>query len=495
MEDESQNLKIAIVIPAFNEEKYLGACLSSLRKQDYRGNYEIIVVDNGSTDRTAEIARSFGVRLISCQEKGVVFARQKGAAMADSDIVVQTDADSILPRDWVSSIVKGFKRNGNIVALSGSIKYLRPPLWVYLNNLIHIIINWLYFKLFHRPLVIRAANFHFRRAAFQTIGGYNISIPTYGDEHDFFVRLSKIGKVYYAPGLAVCTSARRFHRGFLYYLVVDFFYRIIVNYIAYCLRGRYISVKRDDIRQETSSKYRKLVRAAQICSVSLITGFLIYGFFMPSSQAFGKVIVKGKTTDKTIALTFDDGPNEPYTSQILDILRNYDIPATFFVIGKNVEFYPEAARRILREGHVLGNHSYTHSRLALMEGPKYTEMDLAQKAIEKAAGVKPRLFRPPYGEKTPWQLEYIKEKGLTTIVWDVSANDPNVTDPYVIADRIITRTKPGSIILLHDGRGMRHGFDRSPTVKALPMIIEALLEEGFTFVTAPQMLNVSPFLP
>lgn len=493
MADGSQNLKIAVVIPAYNEEKYLASCLSSIKKQDYRGNYEVIVVDNGSHDRTAEIARSFGARLISYPQKGVVFARQKGADLAEADIIVQADADSVFPENWLSTIARNFN-NRNIIALSGPVKYMRAPFWVSLNNLLHILINWLYFKLFHRPLVIRAANFHFRRQAFQEIGGYNISIPTYGDEHDFFVRLNKKGKVKYEPGLIVYTSARRFKKGFLYYIFVDFFYRIIVNYIAYHLRGCYISVKRDDIREEPP-KARRIVRGVQILVSSMLVGFLLYGFFVPSSQAFGKVVVKGKSSDKIVALTFDDGPNEPYTSQMLDILRNYGVPATFFLLGKNVEYYPDTARKILAEGHVLANHSYTHSRLALMEGPKYTELDIAQKTIEKVTGVKPRIFRPPYGEKTPWLLDYIKGKGLVTITWDVSANDPNVKDPYVIADRIISKAKPGSIILLHDGRGIQHGFDRSPTVSALPMIIDALLEEGYTFVTVPELLRVSPYLP
>ena len=117
MAEENQNFKIAVIIPAYNEGKYLASCLSSLKGQDYRGNYEIIVVDNGSTDGTAEIARSFGARLISCPQKGVVLARQKGASQTEADIIVQTDADSVLPKNWLSSIASNFKNNRNIVAL------------------------------------------------------------------------------------------------------------------------------------------------------------------------------------------------------------------------------------------------------------------------------------------------------------------------------------------------------------------------------------------
>src|SRR4030067_187580 len=97
MADVRQNLKIAIVIPAYNEEKYLASCLFSIKNQDYGGNYEVIVVDNGSHDRTSEVARSFGARLISCSQKGVVFARQNGADLAEADIIVQADADSVFP--------------------------------------------------------------------------------------------------------------------------------------------------------------------------------------------------------------------------------------------------------------------------------------------------------------------------------------------------------------------------------------------------------------
>lgn len=494
MANEGQNLKIAVVIPAYNEEKFISSCLASLKSQDYKGKYEIILVDNGSSDKTSAIARYFDVRVVTCYEKGVVFARQKGAASTEADIIVQADADSIAPLNWLSSIARHFEKNKDLVALSGAIRYIRAPIWVYINNILHILVNWLYFKLFHSPFVIRAANFHFRRSAFVSVGGYNTAIPTYGDEHDFFVRINKLGIVGYNPGLIVHTSARRFEKGLLHYIFIDFFYRIIFNYFSYLLKGNYVSVERDDIREERK-KARKIVRVAQIMIASMLLGFIMYGFFMPSSQAFGKVVVKGKSSDKIVALTFDDGPNEPYTSRVLEILRNYDVTATFFLIGKNVEYYPDTARRILADGHAIGNHSYTHSRLALMEGPKYTELDLAQKTIEQVTGVKPHIFRPPYGEKTPWQLDYIKSKGLVTITWDVSANDPNISDPYTIADRIISKTRSGSIILLHDGRGIRHGFDRSPTVKALPMVIDALLEEGYSFVTVPQLLHVSPYLP
>jgi peptidoglycan/xylan/chitin deacetylase (PgdA/CDA1 family) len=214
----------------------------------------------------------------------------------------------------------------------------------------------------------------------------------------------------------------------------------------------------------------------------------------PTSNVYGKTYARVASTQKAIALTFDDGPNEPYTSQILDILSSYGVKATFFVVGENVEYYPDVARRIVAEGHVLGNHSYTHRAFTEFDVPDYSELDRAQSVIYQTTGVKPRLFRPPYGRKTPWELEYVKKKGLITVTWSDSANDPHKPPSDIIEKRILQHVHPGVIILLHDGNGTKHDSDRSQTVAALPKIIESLEAEGYTLVTIPELLQVSPYI-
>lgn len=226
----------------------------------------------------------------------------------------------------------------------------------------------------------------------------------------------------------------------------------------------------------------------------VISGTLVYGFFVPTSEAFGKVYYASKIHEKVVALTFDDGPNEPYTSQILDILHQYDVKATFFVVGRNVEYYPETTRRIIAEGHVVGNHSWNHSAVQPIVDRRDLDLARSQRAIKQVAGVEPHLFRPPFGRKTPWEMKQLRKQDMVVVTWSVSANDPRQPPPSVIAGRVVKRTKSGAIILLHDGNETIHGGNRTNTVAALPLIIEILTREGYTFVTVPELLKVDPYL-
>jgi len=228
----------------------------------------------------------------------------------------------------------------------------------------------------------------------------------------------------------------------------------------------------------------------------------MYGYFVPASPVFGKVYYKATSTDNVVALTFDDGPNEPYTSQILDILASHNIKATFFVIGKNVELYPETAKRIVAEGHVVGNHSYSHNANHALTEYGSKDLQLAQEVIFNVTSVKPHLYRPPHGKKSPWELQAIKKDGLIEVTWSVSANDQHVLafwgkpSPETFAREIVSETNPGEIILLHDGYGTSHGTaesDKSLTVEALPLIIEQLQAKGYRFVTVPELLNVPAY--
>jgi len=228
--------------------------------------------------------------------------------------------------------------------------------------------------------------------------------------------------------------------------------------------------------------------------VLALAGTCAYMAISPTSQVYGKIVVHGPEDEKVVALTFDDGPNEPYTSQILDVLDREGVKATFFAVGVNVEMYPDAARRIVADGSVIANHSWDHSRLATAVDFKYTQLERAQDAIKGATGVTPRFFRPPAGIHTPWQLKRVASEGMLAVNWDSEGYDwqkPN--SPERIEQKVLASVRPGSIILLHDGDETRHGSDRSQTVAALPTIIETLRSEGYRFVTLPQMLGIEPY--
>ncbi|MBI5308332.1 MAG: polysaccharide deacetylase family protein [Planctomycetes bacterium] len=180
-----------------------------------------------------------------------------------------------------------------------------------------------------------------------------------------------------------------------------------------------------------------------------------------------------------IFLTFDDGPNEPYTSQILDVLKEHEARATFFVCGKGVERFPQITRRILHEGHSLGNHAYSHSMLLTITGFMRKEIEKTSELILKTTGAKTRLFRPPWGVATPWLKIYLKANKYQTVLWDINSYDWTEIPASSIEGIVLKKARPGAVILLHDGKNTKHHHDRSQTVQALPAIIKALRQKGF----------------
>jgi len=198
----------------------------------------------------------------------------------------------------------------------------------------------------------------------------------------------------------------------------------------------------------------------------------------------------GDVAEKKIALTFDDGPNEPYTSEILQILKENNIKATFFLVGKNVEAFPDAARAIVAAGHTIGNHSYDHHQLLTKTSAQVSQEILkTEKAIEDATGQKTTLFRPPYGDKNTLTVHETHKLGYVMVEWSVSAEDWRRPGPDKIIKNVVPHVRNGSIILMHDGDKLRRG-DRSQTVEALPRIIAQLRQEGYQFVTIPDLLKL-----
>ncbi|MBU2102785.1 MAG: polysaccharide deacetylase family protein [Candidatus Omnitrophica bacterium] len=205
----------------------------------------------------------------------------------------------------------------------------------------------------------------------------------------------------------------------------------------------------------------------------------------------GIVYWHGDSNQSKVALTFDDGPNEPYTSQILDILKEFNIKATFFLIGKNVQNYPEVARRIIREGHIIGNHTHDHPELILKLNSQIRyQIKKTEEVLVDATGVKPYLFRPPYGLDTPLVWREAEKLNYIVIKWSASAfNGRKDMLPGQIVDKLRREVENGSIILFHDGNRTTKNADRSRIVEALPMLIESLQKRSYQFVTVPQLLG------
>jgi peptidoglycan/xylan/chitin deacetylase (PgdA/CDA1 family) len=190
-----------------------------------------------------------------------------------------------------------------------------------------------------------------------------------------------------------------------------------------------------------------------------------------------------------IAMTFDDGPNEKLTPALLDILAAHHIHATFFVIGKNAAEYPEILQRAVQAGHEIGNHSWSHPAFAKMRDENVRrDLQKTDDAIRAAIGTSPLLMRPPYGSITARQKQWINaEFGYRIILWDVDPLDWKRPGPAVVTNRIVSRTRPGSIILSHD---IHPG-----TIKAMPETVDELLARGFKFVTVSELISMGKPMP
>lgn len=189
-------------------------------------------------------------------------------------------------------------------------------------------------------------------------------------------------------------------------------------------------------------------------------------------------------TSKRIALTFDDGPSK-YTGPVLDILRRERIPATFFVIGAQVGSNRELVRRIVRDGHALANHTWSHANVAAGGPAADSQLMDTQYAIQKAVGRAGCMMRPPGGAVGPGLVSWLRKHKKVGVLWDVDSNDYQLPSAAKMTDAIVSATRAGSIILLHDGGG-----DRTRTVAAVPKIISRLKAKGYEFVTVPELLKL-----
>ncbi len=220
---------------------------------------------------------------------------------------------------------------------------------------------------------------------------------------------------------------------------------------------------------------------------------ILFGLFQLSKarsyQLFGKIIPRVETAQPVVALTLDDGPTLRYTRDVLNILNDRDVKATFFLTGREIEETPALAAEIVRRGHQIGNHSYSHSDMTLMSTGKIRdEIERTDKAIRNAGYQGEIYFRPPYGKKLitlPW---YLSQTGRTSITWDVEPESyaDIAEDADAMAKHVIENARNGSIILLHVMYRSREA-----SRQALPKIIDGVKARGFQFVTVSDLISRS----
>ncbi|MEO0143303.1 MAG: glycosyltransferase [candidate division WOR-3 bacterium] len=459
-------LKVSVVIPAYNEEKYIKNCIESLLSQDYEGEYEIIVVDNGSTDRTLEILKNYPIKVIVEPRKGVAFARQTGFTNASGDIILSTDADTIVPKNWIRKYVEEFEKDNELVGVNGLIEF--KEIFNFTSLIFKIFTPFILKieKLIRGNVSFTGANFAVKKDAFLKIGGFNTNFET-GEDIDLGNRLKKVGKIKTINNVVI-TSSRRFKMGFFKSL----FIYVLFNYISLILFKRPIMRHLPPIRE---------VKINPIFGFSILGILLIFlSYFELHAQHTKKLLSKNyiffRLVNKgEVLITFDDGPS-PYTKQILDTLDKYNVKAIFFLVGKNIEKYPDAVKEIYKRGHIIGNHSYSHSVLLIFKDYKTIkkEIDSTNKLIENITGFKPYLFRPPYGIYSPVTDSVIRELNMKVILWNVDSEDWKLKNQDEIYFNVIKDLKGGSIILFHE---------RKNTLKVLGKIIREIDKRGLKFAS------------
>ncbi len=215
-----------------------------------------------------------------------------------------------------------------------------------------------------------------------------------------------------------------------------------------------------------------------------------YNTMAPRSQLYGRTFIGEEAGSRRLALTFDDGPNDPHTLELLEVLSRHNVRATFFMLGRFVRERPEIARAVAEAGHAIGNHSYTHPNLIFCSQAQVRQQitDCAT-ALQDLIGDTARLFRPPHGGRRPAALRIIRSMGYEPVMWSVSGWDWNAKSPEQIERTVRRQVRGGDVILLHDGGHQRMGVDRSHSVQAAELIIRRYLDEGYTFVTVPEMMS------
>jgi peptidoglycan-N-acetylglucosamine deacetylase len=216
---------------------------------------------------------------------------------------------------------------------------------------------------------------------------------------------------------------------------------------------------------------------------------------IPWSQLYGENFTGIEEGRKALALTFDDGPNDPWTMRLLEVLAKHQARATFFMVGRYVRQRPGLARAVVEAGHAAGNHAYSHSNLIFAGRARLRqELEETSKAMEEATGERPFLFRPPFGGRRPGTFQVARELKMLPVMWRVTCYDWSAKSPEQILKHARRQISGGEVVLLHDGGHLGMGEDRGATVRATDELIAQYKDRGFAFLTVPEMMQLRPGL-
>ena len=214
---------------------------------------------------------------------------------------------------------------------------------------------------------------------------------------------------------------------------------------------------------------------------------LFWGSYFVGSNFYFNIICSAKTEKKQIAISFDDGPLPEFTPQVLQVLKEYNVPAAFFCIGKKVQEHEELFKRIIEQGHLVGNHSYSHHKwFDLFSANKmYADLQMMDDIMKKITGLKPRLFRPPYGVTNPNLKKAVIKGNYIPIGWNIRSFDTVIKDEQKLLQKVTSLLKPGAVVLFHD------------TAKATPGILSEFIlqvrSSGYEIVRLDKLLKLEPY--
>jgi len=212
--------------------------------------------------------------------------------------------------------------------------------------------------------------------------------------------------------------------------------------------------------------------------------------YLPTSQVWGKTFIGLEPGSRTLALTYDDGPNDPWTPRLLEALDRCGAKATFFMIGRFIQQQPEIARAVASAGHDIGIHTWDHPNLIFASSSEVrSQIERTQNVIFDTTGVRSTLMRPPFGARTPATLRVIRKLGLEPVMWNVTCYDWKRTSAERILSHVERQMRGGDVILLHDGGYRTMGADRSHSVEASNRILQRYGDDGYRFVTISQMMQ------
>jgi|HubBroStandDraft_2_1064218.scaffolds.fasta_scaffold00805_12 peptidoglycan/xylan/chitin deacetylase (PgdA/CDA1 family) len=257
------------------------------------------------------------------------------------------------------------------------------------------------------------------------------------------------------------------------------------------IEGRVTPVH-DGIPETRGNNLQSRIMGSFVLGAGTVAAAVAAGYqsMAPTGQWYGRAFSGVRPGSRQLALTFDDGPNDPHTFRLLEVLARHNAKATFFLIGRYAKQRPDIALQLAQAGHVIGNHTFSHPNLIFASARETTaELCDCEQALTDAVGEHSRLFRPPFGGRRPGTLKIVRALGLEPVMWNVTGWDWKGKPAEYVEKKVSQQIRGGNVILLHDGGHQNFGADRSQSVIATDRLIAAYSAQGYEFVTIPQMMH------